>query len=49
MLNLMIWGSCALVEAALVIMGALFLYKANSEEDQSGSDSLSADQVCHVL
>lgn len=41
----MIWGSCFIVEALLALLGALFLYKATSEEDQSGSDSLNEDQV----
>jgi hypothetical protein len=41
----MIWGSCFIVEALLVMMGGLFLFKASSEEDQSGSDALSDDQV----
>lgn len=46
MLNLMIWGSCVLVEVLLGAMGGLFLYKAKSEEEQEGSDSLNSDQVC---
>lgn len=44
-LNFMIWGSCVLVEVLLALMGGIFVYKARSEEEQEGSDSLNSDQV----
>ena len=44
-LHIMIWGSCLIVEVLLAMMGAMFIYKAASEEDQSGADAMSEEQV----
>jgi hypothetical protein len=41
----MIWGSCVLVEVLLACMGGMFVYKAQSEEEQEGADALNSDQV----